>query len=152
VDEQGQEVCHPDLYVKTFSAPDFAVSTVVRLNERRYSPDFFTKHGIRHYDLNFEDGSCPSDEVVKRFFAIVDSSEGAVAVHCKAGLGRTGTLIGLWMMREYGLTAPQFIGWCRLCRPGSILGPQQELGGSKAWSQPRISLDLYYCTLKAVCG
>ncbi|KAF4656985.1 Dual specificity protein phosphatase cdc14a [Perkinsus chesapeaki] len=125
VDEQGQEVCHPELYVKIFSNPDFAVSTVVRLNEKRYSPDFFTSNGIKHYDLNFEDGSCPSTEMVKRFFAIVDSSEGAVAVHCKAGLGRTGTLIGLWAMREFGLTAPQFIGWCRLCRPGSILGPQQ---------------------------
>jgi cell division cycle 14 len=29
-------------------------------------------------------------------------------------------------MKHYGFTAEHFIAWCRLCRPGSILGPQQQ--------------------------
>ena len=55
------------------------------------------------------------------------SREGTVAaVHCKAGLGRTGTLAGMWMIAEFGLSAREAIGWMRLCRPGSVIGPQQQ--------------------------
>mmetsp|Transcript_18767 Transcript_18767/g.28856 ORF Transcript_18767/g.28856 Transcript_18767/m.28856 type:complete len:135 (-) Transcript_18767:114-518(-) len=48
-----------------------------------------------------------------------------MAIHCKAGLGRTGTLIGLYAMKHFKFPAAAFIGWIRICRPGSILGPQQ---------------------------
>ena len=72
------------------------------------------------------DGSTPPVGVVERFLEICDEEKGGIAVHCKAGLGRTGTLIGLWAMREYKFPASSFIGWIRLCRPGSILGPQQH--------------------------
>ena len=42
------------------------------------------------------------------------------------GLGRTGTLIGLFAMKHYGFPPRGWIGWNRLCRPGAILGPQQQ--------------------------
>lgn len=43
-----------------------------------------------------------------------------------AGLGRTGTLIGCYLMKHYKLTSREVIGWIRICRPGSIIGPQQH--------------------------
>ena len=56
----------------------------------------------------------------------MENTKEGVAVHCKAGLGRTGTLIGCYAMKKYGFPAAPFIGWIRLARPGSILGPQQH--------------------------
>jgi len=43
-----------------------------------------------------------------------------------AGLGRTGTLIACFIMKHYKFTASEAIAWIRTCRPGSIIGPQQE--------------------------
>jgi len=43
-----------------------------------------------------------------------------------AGLGRTGTLIACYMMKHYRFSAAEAIAWIRICRPGSIIGPQQE--------------------------
>lgn len=43
-----------------------------------------------------------------------------------AGLGRTGTLIACYIMKHYRFTHSEAIAWVRICRPGSIIGPQQH--------------------------
>ena len=99
---------------------------VIRLNRPQYDKDKFVKAGIKHMDLYFLDGSTPKDSIIKQFLDAVEAEKGAIAIHCKAGLGRTGTLIGMYLMRHYRFPAPDFVGWIRICRPGSILGPQQQ--------------------------
>lgn len=116
-----------------FSAQSFTpilkklgVNLVVRLNDPLYDEKHLKKSGIDHIDIMFDDGSCPGPEHIRRFLSAAESCEGAIGVHCKAGLGRTGTMIGLYLMKHYRIPAPALIAWMRLCRPGMVLGPQQH--------------------------
>jgi hypothetical protein len=86
----------------------------------------FEDAGFQHHDLYFNDGTTPSEEILRKFMHICERAKGAIAVHCKAGLGRTGTLIGSYIMKHYRLSAVEAIAWMRLARPGSVIGPQQK--------------------------
>ncbi|XP_059425342.1 dual specificity protein phosphatase CDC14AB isoform X6 [Carassius carassius] len=122
--ENGYPLHAPEAYFPYFRKHN--VTTIVRLNKKIYDAKRFTDASFDHYDLFFVDGSTPSDVITRRFLHVCESTDGAVAVHCKAGLGRTGTLIGCYLMKHYRFTAAEAIAWIRICRPGSIIGPQQH--------------------------
>ena len=101
------------------------IGLVIRLNSETYDKREFTRKGINHEDLYFADGTIPSDKIIDKFFNIVEGNE-VIAIHCKAGLGRTGTIIALYIMKHYNFTAEEIIGYLRLVRPGSVIGEQQK--------------------------
>ncbi|KAJ3867683.1 tyrosine protein phosphatase [Lentinula novae-zelandiae] len=105
------------------------IKMVVRLNNQLYDRATFLDRGIDHMELYFDDGTNPTDEIVRTFLDVADrviEDGGVVAVHCKAGLGRTATLIGAYLVWKYGFTANEAIAFMRIVRPGSVVGPQQQ--------------------------
>jgi cell division cycle 14 len=106
------------------------IGLVVRLNSELYSPSYFTALGIEHLDMIFDDGTCPTLAVVRKFITLAHETitvkNKGIAVHCKAGLGRTGCLIGAYLIYRYGFTANEIIAFMRFMRPGMVVGPQQH--------------------------
>lgn len=106
------------------------VGLMVRLNDPLYSPTYFTANGIQHLDMIFDDGTCPTLKMVRSFIRIahemITIKNKAIAVHCKAGLGRTGCLIGAYLIYRHGFTANEVIAYMRFMRPGMVVGPQQH--------------------------
>jgi cell division cycle 14 len=124
-DAGGYRRFSPSYYVDILQG--FGVTTVVRLNEAEYDAGAFAEQGIAVLELPFDDCAPPPPHVAEAFLAAVDGAGGgSVAVHCKAGLGRTGTLIALYLMRTHGFTAREAMGWLRIMRPGSVIGEQQH--------------------------
>lgn len=106
------------------------IGMVVRLNSELYSSSSFTALGIKHYDMIFDDGTCPTLSLVRRFVnmahSTINDKRKGIAVHCKAGLGRTGCLIGAYLIYRHGFTANEIIAFMRFMRPGMVVGPQQH--------------------------
>merc|ERR1712054_536340 len=98
----------PEDYAPIFRSG--GINLVVRVTRKRYDRQRFLDHGVRHVDLYFPDGSCPPQEVIEKFLYITEREIDGVAVHCKAGLGRTGTLIGLYAMKHFQFPARAYIG------------------------------------------
>lgn len=98
------------------------------MNEKLYNDEDFYREKIRVYPMEMTDGAEPNDGFVVDFITLaeneIDQRKGAVAVHCRAGLGRTGTLIASYLMFKFEMEAKAAIAWVRMCRPGSIIGKQ----------------------------
>ena len=122
-DNEGQRNFTPESYAAIFQ--QIGIKSVVRVDGYPYDTDRFIRNGIRFIDLSFR-GPLPPMNVISKFFDVMENSEFSVGVHCKAGLGKSPTLVGMYVMKKFDISAEEYIAWARICRPASIIGQQQE--------------------------
>lgn len=105
------------------------ITALVSLTEEPLSLGSVRRSGLAYLHLPIEDFTAPSIEQIKEFLEFVErqleTPKAAVAVHCLAGRGRTGTMLACYLVAT-GLEAETAIRTVRRLRPGSIETSDQE--------------------------
>lgn len=102
------------------------INTICRFNEKLYEESVFTNNGLSFFDLFFEDGQAPPFELVSHFKELCKGIRTGIGFHCKAGMGRTGTMIVIYLNERFGVKVKEAVAWVKMCRPGSINRIQYE--------------------------
>ena len=103
------------------------VEVLLSLTEERPRRDWIDAAGLLVYHEPLEDMEPPTQDQLDRCVsAIVRANERkmGVAVHCGAGLGRTGVVLAAYFVTR-GLNAANAIARIRRLRPGSIETDEQ---------------------------
>ena len=107
---------------------DQGIQLVVTLTEQPPRRDWINDAGLMVVHEPVEDMTPPSQEQLDRIVSsIVNANKHGmgVAVHCAAGLGRTGVILACYFIHE-GKSSEDAIAEVRKLRPGSIETLDQE--------------------------
>jgi len=101
---------------------EHGITAIVSVINAPLEPSVIAASGMRYLHLDVPDFTPPSTKQLKRAVVFIDdviAQGGAVVVHCMMGIGRTGTVLGAYLVSK-GATPEQAVTTVRARRPGSI--------------------------------
>jgi atypical dual specificity phosphatase len=107
---------------------EIGIQAILNLAERSYSYETPARIGIHTRHIPVADFTAPTLQQVKQAVDMISSclnKQMPVAVHCMAGLGRTGTILACYLV-AIEMPANNAIILIREWRPGSIETSEQE--------------------------
>ncbi|XP_017311253.1 dual specificity protein phosphatase 23 [Ictalurus punctatus] len=83
---------------------------------------------LKLHHIAMVDFTAPSLSQIQTFISVTEHANAgqAVAVHCKHGLGRTGTMLACYLLKTRKMSGAEAIKTIRALRPGSIETREQE--------------------------
>ena len=100
-----------------------------KLTEVDIDQEALLRHGLRNLHLPIRDREPPTVPQIRMLIARMNSmlkKDEVLAVHCLAGLGRTGTILASWLIQD-GLTASAALERIRKIEPGYVQSVEQEV-------------------------
>ena len=104
------------------------IQVLLSLSEEPPRRDWINDAGLMVFHVPVVDMEAPTQDQLERCLSAIERAHAqklGVAVHCTAGLGRTGTVLAAWFVTQ-GLSAQNAIARVRRLRPGSIETEEQE--------------------------